>query len=111
MKIMYRFSSRGSLITSHLRNAQITMAVKKEDMAYTSDSTAENQKLSVKAYAKAPMMPAPIREMVWPLLTVSVSMWKSCLLNKAIETKAHKIVNPEKSALPTFIQYATRNPS
>src|SRR5690606_36427073 len=107
MKIMYRFSSRGSLITSHLRNAQITMAVKKEDMAYTSDSTAEHQKLSVKAYDKAPMMPAPIRVMVWPLLTVSVSMWKSFLPNKVIDQNRNKIVNPENSALPTFIQYAT----
>ena len=37
--------------------AQKTKAVKKEDMAYTSPSTALNQKVSEKQYAKAPTAP------------------------------------------------------
>ena len=40
--------------------AQNTSAVNNEDNAYTSPSTAENQKLSLNVYANAPTAPAPM---------------------------------------------------
>src|SRR5690554_6656057 len=43
---------------SHFRIAQNTTAVNKEDRPYTSASTAENQNVSVNAYAEAPTRPA-----------------------------------------------------
>ena len=42
---------------SHLNIAQNTKAVKKEDIAYTSASTAENQKESVNVKDNAPVKP------------------------------------------------------
>ena len=45
---------------SHLSIAQNTIAVKKEDNAYTSPSTALYQNESEKVYANAPMAPAAI---------------------------------------------------
>ena len=44
---------------SHLNPSQNNNAIKKEDIAYTSPSTALNQKLSEKVYAKAPTKPLP----------------------------------------------------
>ncbi len=46
-----------SLVLSHLSIAQNTKAVKNEDIAYTSASTAENQKESVKVKDNAPVKP------------------------------------------------------
>ncbi len=48
MRISQRSECFSSDIRSHLRMAQNTMAVKNEDMAYTSPSTAENQNESEK---------------------------------------------------------------
>ena len=45
---------------SHLTMAQNTKAVKRDDMAYTSPSTAENQNESEKVKARAPTSPLPI---------------------------------------------------
>ena len=39
--------------------SQNTTAVKSDDIAYTSPSTAENQKVSEKAYTRAPTRPEP----------------------------------------------------
>lgn len=48
----------------HFNMAQKTMAVNKEEVAYTSPSTAENQKESENMYAKAPTRPAAIIPMI-----------------------------------------------
>ena len=48
MNKIQRFDSARSSTNSHLNAAQTTIAVKKEDIAYTSASTAENQKVSEK---------------------------------------------------------------
>ena len=48
------------------------MAVKKDEEAYTSASTAENQKESVKVNAKAPTKPEPINKKVWPEVINSI---------------------------------------
>jgi hypothetical protein len=44
---------------------QKTTAVNKDDMAYTSASTAENQNESDTAYAMAPIKPAPRIKILW----------------------------------------------
>src|SRR5678809_526309 len=49
-----------SFSCSHFKIAQKANPVKKEESAYTSPSTALNQKESEKVYAKAPTTPAPI---------------------------------------------------
>ena len=46
--------------------AQNTRAVNNDDVAYTSASTAENQNVSEKAYARAPVSPAAIIAIVCP---------------------------------------------
>ena len=54
---MLEFSE--SATSSHFKIHQNVTAVKKEDIAYTSPSTAENQNESEKVYARAPTKPAP----------------------------------------------------
>src|SRR5512133_2385446 len=48
--------------------AQKTTAVKSEEVAYTSPSTAENQNVSEKAYARAPVSPAPSTAITLPVV-------------------------------------------
>ena len=48
IKTSQRSACGSSLCSSHFRMAQNTNAVKNELMAYTSPSTAENQKVSLK---------------------------------------------------------------
>src|SRR6185503_11048660 len=56
---------------SHFNIDQNTSAVKKEDNAYTSPSTALNQNESEKVYTKAPMTPALITVKSWLLSSIS----------------------------------------
>ena len=49
----------------HLVIAQTTSAVKSDDIAYTSPSTAENQNVSEKQYANAPIAPLPHINIAW----------------------------------------------
>src|SRR6185312_6681312 len=51
---------------SHFNIAQKTKAVKKDDMAYTSASSEENQKESENAKARLPTMPLPMITIVLP---------------------------------------------
>src|SRR5438105_13577241 len=53
-----RLACASSFIESHFKIAHTTNAVKREDIAYTSASTAENQKLSENAYDNEPTTPA-----------------------------------------------------
>ena len=48
-----------SACSYHLVIAHTTSAVNNDDIAYTSPSTAENQKVSEKQYANEPMAPLP----------------------------------------------------
>ena len=57
MSTIQRLAWGSSACSYHLHMAQKTRAVKKEDMAYTSPSTALNQKVSEKQYASAPTAP------------------------------------------------------
>ena len=57
MNKIQRFDSALSSTNSHLNAAQTTIAVKKDDIAYTSASTAENQKVSENVYIKDPTTP------------------------------------------------------
>ena len=54
-----RLACGSSACSYHLVIAQSTRAVTSEDIAYTSPSTAENQKVSEKQYANAPTAPLP----------------------------------------------------
>ena len=56
---------------SHFRMAQNTMAVNKDDMLYTSASTALNQNESLQVYARAPTTPLPITAMILPMVSSS----------------------------------------
>ena len=62
--IIHRFDSASSAHSSHLRIDQKTIAVKREDVAYTSPSTAENQNESEKVNANSPTKPVPIMEII-----------------------------------------------
>ena len=48
MNTIHLLAAASSSISSHFNTAHITIAVKKDDMAYTSASTAENQNESEK---------------------------------------------------------------
>ena len=60
MTRIHRRCPGSSATFSHFKMAQNTSAVNNEDNAYTSPSTAENQKLSLNVYANAPTAPAPM---------------------------------------------------
>ena len=59
MSTIHLFAYGVSACSYHLIIAQNTIAVKSEDIAYTSPSTAENQNVSLKQYARAPTAPDP----------------------------------------------------
>ena len=62
---IHLFAYGVSACSYHLVIAQTTKAVKSDDIAYTSPSTAENQNVSEKQYANAPMAPLPQINIVW----------------------------------------------
>ena len=59
MSTIHLFAYGVSACSYHLVIAQNTRAVKRDDMAYTSPSTAENQNVSLNVYARAPTAPDP----------------------------------------------------
>ena len=84
------------------------MAVKKEDIAYTSPSTAENQNESVKVYVKAPTTPAARIEIILNLSFFDSSFFTSILFpNAVIVQKRNKIVNELQRADITLTATAT----
>src|SRR5690606_6181620 len=98
---------------SHFNIAQNTTAVQREDIAYTSDSTAENQNVSVKAYASAPTTPEAITTNSCGELN---SAWSDVPTNtlraKAVIVQNRKrIVKPLQTTDPIFIQNAIRDVS
>jgi hypothetical protein len=77
--------------------------VKSDEDAYTSPSTAENQKVSEKVYANAPTAPAPNRAMPFQV----VSGCTSFFANAVIVQKRKRIVNALASAERAFTHIAT----
>ena len=63
-----------SATSSHLSIAQNTAAVKNDDVAYTSPSTAENQNESEKVKASAPVAPAAIIAAILAVLNMLSSL-------------------------------------
>ena len=59
MRIIHLSLLRSSASSSHFSMSQKTRAVRKLEKAYTSASTAENQKVSLKVKARAPVKPLP----------------------------------------------------
>src|SRR5690606_12486955 len=88
--------------------AQNTTAVQRDDIAYTSDSTAENQNVSENVYAKAPTAPAP--RICTSLPSVgSAPRGTMVFRTKAVIVQNRKsIVRPLDTAEPKFIQNAIR---
>src|SRR5690606_36072305 len=108
MKTSHRSLSGSSARTSHFRIAQKTTAVQREERAYTSDSTAENQNESEKAYAIAPITPAAmICQRTAPAGSVPDS--PNVLRTRAVIVQhRNSTVSPLARADPKFIQYAIR---
>ena len=98
-----------SAVCSHFKIAQNTIAVKNELIAYTSPSTALNQNESVKVYAKAPMMPAPIIPTSCRLVSSLLFLRSPKAIRRAkcvIVQNKNKMVKPLASALITFTALA-----
>ena len=94
---------------SHLRIDQKTTAVNKEDIAYTSPSTAENQNESEKVYAKAPIRP-PNNMENFENKDMFLSFFSCCnifLLSRVIIQNKNAIVNALHNADMKFIIHAT----
>ena len=73
-------------------------------MAYTSDSTAENQKVSEKVYANAPTNPAPIILIRVPWSISSSFLTRIFFAKAVIVQNKNRMVNALETAEPTFIQ-------
>ena len=108
MKRIQRLASASSSTSSHLNAAQTTMAVKKEDIAYTSASTAENQKLSEKVYTKAPINPDNNRIMLSDLVNESKVLFKILRPMRTIVQCKNKMVKALDTTDIIFTQKATR---
>ena len=85
---------------------QNVAAVKSEDIAYTSPSTAENQNESEKVYASDPIKPEDKISIISSVLT-SWFLIIIFLLNAVIVQKRKSIVNEEHSAESALIATAT----
>ena len=108
MKRIHRLASASSSTNSHLNAAQTTMAVKKDDIAYTSASTAENQKLSEKVYTKAPINPDNKSIMLSGLVNESKVLFKIFRPMRTIVQCKNKIVRALDTTDIIFTQKATR---
>lgn len=107
MNTIQRSAPGSSAWFSHFKMAQKTMAVKKEDNAYTSPSTALYQKESLKVYANAPTIPAPMILHNCAPLMVSVVLTLTILRAKWVMVQnKNKMVNPLAKALITFTAFA-----
>ena len=83
---------------------QKVIAVKKDDIAYTSPSTAENQKESVNVYVNAPTM---AENSIKKSFVLSEQFNFNLLQNPEIVQKRNKIVNELHKAESIFIDTAT----
>src|SRR5699024_10818168 len=98
IKTIQRSTWGCSACSSHIKAAQNIIAVKKEESAYTSPSTAENQKESVKVKANAPTTPAPIIAIVFSEEIVSPVFTINLLAKCVMVQKRNKIVIPLDTA-------------
>ena len=96
----------------HFVIAQNTSAVNSEDMAYTSPSTAENQNVSEKQYARAPTAPEPYMAIALETGYVpSADGFTTRFARNTIVRYSRKMVRAEQSALITFTAIAAWAPS
>ena len=92
-----------SACSYHLVIAQKTMAVKSDDIAYTSPSTAENQNVSLNVYARAPTAPDPKMAIALATLYVPSSEGLTSLFAKKTMVRYRKnIVKAEQIAFIAF---------
>ena len=92
--------------SSHFIMHQKVAAVKREDIAYTSPSTAENQNESEKVYASDPINPEDKISIISSVL-ISWFLIIIFLLKAVIVQKRKSIVNEEHSAESVLIATAT----
>ena len=91
---------------SHLSIAQKTTAVKKEESAYTSASTALYQKESENVYARAPTTPAAIIPTILSVVNGPPSFCTILRAKWVMLQNKNKIVKPLASALIRLIPVA-----
>ena len=87
--------------------AQNTKAVKKEDIAYTSASTAENQIESENVHTSPPTNPAPITAMVCPMFKTSPALTNIFLAKCVIDQNRKSTVKAADNTLNMLTQKAT----
>src|SRR5258706_9192457 len=105
MRMSQRLALLSSSMTSHFKIPQTTKAVKKDDMAYTSASTAENQNESEKVYANEPTKPAPISSQVLSGVNSFSRVMPIILRPKRVmDQNKKRIVNALASTLIKLIQ-------
>ena len=108
MKRIQRLASASSSTNSHLNAAQTTIAVKKDDMAYTSASTAENQKLSENVYTNEPINPDNNKIVLSDLVKESNVLFKILRPMRTMVQCKNKIVSALDTTDIIFTQKATR---
>ena len=84
--------------------AQNTKAVKNEDIAYTSASTAENQMESEKVQTSPPTNPAPITAIICPAFNISSALINIFLAKCVIDQKRNSTVNAAENTLSMLTQ-------
>ena len=102
MSTIQRLAWGSSACSYHLHMAQKTRAVKKEDMAYTSPSTALNQKVSEKQYAKAPTAPEAKIAIACPVVSPFVSAFATLLAKNTMVKYSRKMVRALSTAFMAF---------
>ena len=107
MRIIHRSACGLSATSSHFNISQNTTAVKSEEYAYTSPSTALNQNVSLNVYANAPTTPEPM--MVTNCGSViSCPSFTTIFRAKCVMLqKRNRMVNPLKRADIVFTIFAT----
>ena len=87
--------------------AQNTKAVKNDDIAYTSASTAENQMESEKVQTSPPTNPEPITAIICPEFKASSALTNIFLAKCVIDQKRNSTVKAAENTLNMLTQKAT----
>src|SRR5688572_2042476 len=104
MRISQRRAPTGFTVSSssHLRIAQKTTAVKKADMAYTSPSTALNQKESENVNARLPMAPDMSTSHCWVFENFATLPPYILMAKRVMVQKRKRMVKELQSPLMMF---------
>jgi hypothetical protein len=96
-----------SVSSSHFKIAQKMSAVNRDDIAYTSPSTAENQNESVKVYDNEPIIPLPKIAIICPFDNI-LDFFKAIFFDRSvIDQNINNIEAELERAETLFIHTAT----